>query len=320
MLERLMPGAAHITHMPSHIYHRVGRYAEGVGHNERATAEDREYLAYRPQWMWRYPMYFAHDHDFLWVSATFAGMRGQATASADALRGIFGPSGDVGAQLIKCYPSAQHFLTAPVLVAVRFGQWDRALQVEKPAPGYRFPTAVWHYGQGWARLRKGDVAAALRHRDSVMVIANTLTHDTISNNSAADLLRIQGHTLTGEILAAQRRYPEAIVELERAARMQDRLNYDEPPPFFYPARHSLGAVLVESGTRANADSAVQVYRVDLGDDGTLDYPVNRNPDNAWAYVGMANAVRALGHPDTYWLARARRVWRAGEDLPPSSRY
>ncbi|HEU4451512.1 MAG TPA: hypothetical protein VFR81_00590 [Longimicrobium sp.] len=319
MLERLMPGSAHITHMPSHIYHRVGRYAKGVAHNERATAEDRAYLAYRPQWMWRYPMYFAHDHDFLWVSATFAGMRDQATASADSLRGIFGASGQAGAQLIECYPNAQHFLAAPILVAVRFGEWERATRVARPDTAYHFPTGVWHYGQGWARLRMGDVAAAARHRDSVTAIALQLVGDTISNNSAADLLRIQGLTLTGEILASQHRYPEAIAALDEAVRMQDRLNYDEPPPFFYPARHSLGAVLVESGVRANAERATYVYLTDLGDRDEHDYSVKRNPENAWAYVGMANAVRALGIDPSQWLARARGAWQGGE-LPPSSRY
>lgn len=317
-LESLMPGAAHITHMPSHIYHRVGRYATGVSHNERATGEDSEYLAYRG-WKWRYPMYFAHDHDFLWVSATFAGMREQAAASAASLRGIFGPDGDQGAELIRCYPGAQHFLTAPVLVAVRFGQWDSAAAVLPPDPRFRYPTGVWHYGQGWAQLRRGDLDSAALHRDSVETIALQLVGDTISNNPATDLLRIQRLTLAGEILAARGRYPEAIAKLDSAVWMQDRLNYDEPPPFFYPARHSLGAVLVESGVRANADSAVQVYLTDLGHRGKRDYSVKRNPDNAWAYVGMANAMRALGHPDRHWLARARRVWHGGE-LPPSSRY
>jgi tetratricopeptide (TPR) repeat protein len=318
MLERLMPGAAHITHMPSHIYHRVGRFSTGVAHNERATAEDREYLAYRG-WMWRYPMYFAHDHDFLWVSASFAGMRDQAAASADSLRGIFGATGGAGAQLIECYANAQHFLSAPILVAVRFGEWDRAIRVERPEARYRFPTGVWHYGQGWARLRTGDRAAAERHRDSVMAIANGMGSATISNNSAADLLRIQGLTLTGEILASERRYGEAIAALDSAVRMQDRLSYDEPPPFFYPTRHSLGAVLVESGIRANSQRAVEVYLTDLGDRDEHDYSVKRNPDNAWAYVGMANAVRSLGFDPSHWLNRATGVWKGGK-LPPSSRY
>ncbi|HEU0053742.1 MAG TPA: hypothetical protein VFQ39_11210, partial [Longimicrobium sp.] len=114
ILERLMPGNGHITHMPSHIDHRTGRYAEGVGHNVRATALDSAYLAFRG-WLWRYPMYYAHDNDFLWVSATFAGLRADAVRSADALNGIVGDS------LIACYRSAQHFLTAPVLVRARFG-------------------------------------------------------------------------------------------------------------------------------------------------------------------------------------------------------
>jgi hypothetical protein len=41
----LMPGAGHIVHMPSHIYYRVGRYADAVRVNELAAKVDEEYLA-----------------------------------------------------------------------------------------------------------------------------------------------------------------------------------------------------------------------------------------------------------------------------------
>ena len=40
----LMPGAGHLVHMPSHIYLRVGRYADAVAANERAVAADRAYF------------------------------------------------------------------------------------------------------------------------------------------------------------------------------------------------------------------------------------------------------------------------------------
>jgi tetratricopeptide (TPR) repeat protein len=310
ILEGLMPGSGHITHMPSHIDHRVGSYAEGVGHNVRATALDSAYLAFRG-WEWRYPMYYAHDNDFLWVSATFAGMRNDAVRSADALNGIVTDS------LIACYASAQHFLTAPVLVRARFGDWDGALRQPRPAPAYDYAVGMWHTGRGWAFLRKGDAGAARASADSAFLYSRRLRGKRIANNPADTLLMIAATTLSGEILAAAGRRDEAIALLEVAVAKQDSLNYDEPPPFFYPSRHSLGAVLLEKGDVASARRAQQVYETDLGQGAR--YDVRRNPTNAWAYVGLARAVRIQGYDPSHWEAEARKVWRGGA-LPPSSRY
>ena len=44
-LERLMPGAGHIVHMPSHIYYRVGRYEDAARVNELAAKVDEAYIA-----------------------------------------------------------------------------------------------------------------------------------------------------------------------------------------------------------------------------------------------------------------------------------
>ena len=313
LLQRLMPGAAHIVHMPSHIYHRVGRYETGVRHNVQATQIDSAYLAFRG-WMWRYPMYYAHDNDFLWVSGTFAGMRDDAVRSADALNAIVGP------QLIACYSNAQHFLTAPILVAVRFGEWDRALAVPQPAPQYRYPVGMWHFGQGWAQLRKNNTAAAEQHARMVFSIAESISPDSmISNNQARALLTIAGRMLAGEILASRGQYDAAIDSLRGAVQMQDSLNYDEPPPFFFPARHSLGAVLLESRDPENVAIAELVYLTDLGFRDADQYPVKRNPDNGWAYRGMVNTMRAMGADTTRWANDFQRVWK-GRQVPPGSRY
>jgi hypothetical protein len=41
----LMPAAGHIVHMPSHIYHRIGRYADAIRSNELAMLADEDYIA-----------------------------------------------------------------------------------------------------------------------------------------------------------------------------------------------------------------------------------------------------------------------------------
>jgi len=66
-----------------------------------------------------------------------------------------------------------------------------------------------------------------------------------------------------------------------AIRIQDQLAYDEPPPWYYSVRHSLGAVLLAAKRPAEA---TQVYRDDL----------QRNPENGWSLFGLAQALRAEG--------------------------
>jgi hypothetical protein len=44
-LETLVPGSGHLTHMPAHIYMRVGRYAEASAVSERSIKADERYLA-----------------------------------------------------------------------------------------------------------------------------------------------------------------------------------------------------------------------------------------------------------------------------------
>ena len=63
--------------------------------------------------------------------------------------------------------------------------------------------------------------------------------------------------------------------------MQDAHWFTEPPPWYFPVRQSLGAVLLEAGRPAEAEA---VYREDL----------RRNPDNGWSLFGLAQSLRAQG--------------------------
>jgi hypothetical protein len=57
-----------------------------------------------------------------------------------------------------------------------------------------------------------------------------------------------------------------------------------------PARHALGALLVEQGRHAAAEA---VYRADLGLDPTLPRQC-QHPNNVWSLVGLHECLVALG--------------------------
>ena len=87
--------------------------------------------------------------------------------------------------------------------------------------------------------------------------------------------------LGGEIARTAGDLPGAIAQLEQAVKLDDELEYDEPEPLPFPARHWLSAALLEAGRPADAE---RVYREDL----------KQHPHNGWSLLGVQQALKAQG--------------------------
>lgn len=304
-LAALMPGASHIVHMPSHIYLRVGRYHDAAMANVRAVRADTAYLRTRRA-LGRYPRYFAHNLEFLWSAAGMSGER------ALSLRTARDQSREWPADSARTWPNTQHFLTTPWVVMVRFGMWDEMLREPAPPRDLNFARGAWHYARGFAFARKGRFDSAdvnLARLNEIVTGRDSVSPQSI--NSGRELLRLASYTLDGELQAArgQRqmgRRLAALSALRAAVATQDGLSYDEPPPFYFPARHSLGAVLLQFGQAAEAE---EVYRRDLAElEGGAVVP-NRNPLNGWSLFGLAQALEAQGKPAGEVRRRFEEAWR-----------
>lgn len=94
------------------------------------------------------------------------------------------------------------------------------------------------------------------------------------------LLQIARRVLKAEILASQSNYDESIVLLKEAAIIEDNLNYNEPPDWFFSVRHHLGAVQIEA---EKYDDAIDTFEEDL----------KRLPKNGWALHGLKLAYSNL---------------------------
>jgi tetratricopeptide (TPR) repeat protein len=264
--------------MPAHTYLRVGRYHDAALANIRATAADDSYVTQcRAQGL--YPLvYLPHNHHFLSAAAAMEGWSAKAVEAAlstDA-RTHHELMGEPGMGAL------QHYSLIPLYVYVRFGRWDDILAHPAPPAEYLYPTGIWHYALGRALLGKGDLAGAERELAALRPIAARpdLEKVTIWDiNSASTLLRIAESVLTGEIAAAKGDFAAAVRLLREGVRVEDSLRYQEPSDWMYPVRHSLGAVLLESGRAREAET---VYREDL----------EINPDNGWALVGLMKSLVA----------------------------
>jgi tetratricopeptide (TPR) repeat protein len=279
-LRTLLPGAGHLVHMPAHIYMRTGRYADASEANVKAIAADRAYFSKsEPSFEYRM-MYFPHNIDFLWSSASMEGR------SAESLRAAREMEAATPVAMVRQMTDMEGGLVAPLFVLARFGRWDEILLEPAPPDDLPFATGSWHFARGLALLRTGHAFGAQAELAALeKTMAATPPERTIQIvNKAREILAVETAVLTAEIAAARGDHATAIAQLEQAVTMQDHLRYMEPPPFYHPVRQSLGAALLAADRPADAEA---VYRADLG----------RNPGNGWSLYGLEQSVRAQGRAE-----------------------
>jgi tetratricopeptide (TPR) repeat protein len=305
-LRGLAPGAGHLTHMPSHIYIQVGRYADAAAVNRAAARADEGYIAQcRAQGI--YPLnYYPHNIHFLFWATLMEGRSGEALAQARKVAARV-PADRHG----NDWALYQTFLSTPLYAQVRFGKWQDILEEPAPPEESLFWTGIWHYARAMARVRTGNPALAEKERNALRTIARDPKTQKllVGFSTGARVLTIAEETLAGEIDAAAGRYEDAIAHLDRAVRLQDGLTYSEPPDWYYPVRHSLGAALLEAG---RPEEAEVVFWQDL----------ERFPENGYSLFGLKLALEAQDRREEAVAvdARFQKAWRDADVTLVSSRF
>jgi hypothetical protein len=301
----LVPGAGHMVHMASHIYQRVGRYADAVDSNVAAAKADEDYIAQcRAQGI--YPMaYYPHNIHFLWYAATAEGR------SREAIEAARKTAAQVSDEKMDGLPLLVAFRVVPYFALARFGRWDEVLAEPAPSDKHLYLKGVAHYARGLAYLGKGDVEAADRELTEVRRIAadKALEVTLFSPNTAAAIFAIAPEVLAGEIASRRGYHDLAAAHLSRAVRLEDGLVYTEPEEWHYPSRQALGAVLLAAGRAKEAET---VYWDDL----------RRHANNGWSLHGLAQALRAQGKTEEAAAIQARfdKAWARADVKLTSSRF
>ncbi len=290
-LRELMPDAGHLVHMPTHIDVLCGNYRDVLVYNQKAIAVDRKYLA-REGAMNFYSLYRTHNHHFAIYGAMFLGQYTPALQAAQELidttpEELLRIPSPPMADFIEGYiPMKQHVL-------VRFGKWREIIDQELPKDRdlYCSTTAMMLYAKGVAHSILGEIPEAERARAAFRE-AKARVPDTrlVHNNKVRDLLDIGEEMLTGELEYRRGNYDIAFAHLRRSVELDDALPYDEPWGWMQPARHALGALLLEQGLLAEAEA---VYRSDLGFDHKLSRAC-QHPDNVWSLHGLHECLTRRG--------------------------
>ena len=304
-LLKLMPGAGHVVHMPSHIYWRVGRYADAVAANTAAVEADRAYFkTSTPSPIYR-GLYHPHNIDFIWQSAS---MQGRSALTIRAAREF---AASAPPEMIKQMPDMETAPVAPIVALVRFGRWDDVLGLAAPPAEWIYTTGVWRYARGLAFNAKGDAAGARRELAELETLLRSVSpaRSLAFFFRAKNVLQLAANVLAGEIAAKAGDGVTAERLLRAAVAEQDGHWFTEPPPWYFPVRQALGAVLLQAGRAADAE---RVYREDL----------ERNPGNGWSLFGLAQALRAQGKSADAARAaeRFRQAWAQADVTLTASRF
>jgi tetratricopeptide (TPR) repeat protein len=280
-LNSLVPGAGHLVHMPAHIYLRTGRYADASAANERAVASDNEYFTQCAQ-QGIYPLiYHPHNFHFMFVTRTLEGRSADAMAAANKVKET---GGHPDMMKTPGLLTLQHYHVMPIYGMLRFGKWDDILALPAFEEELVYPRSIYHYARGMAFRAQGKADEAAKELEEVKKLAvdPRLEKVTIWDlNPAKTIVLIGQNVLEGELAALRKDYNAAIPLLQKAVEHEDSLAYNEPPDWYYPARHNLGAVLLEAGKAKDAEA---VFTQEL----------RHFPENGWSLFGLLQSLKAQG--------------------------
>ena len=257
-LGKSIPGASHVNHMPSHTFNEVGRWGDSVRANIEAWHSDLKAAVGEG-----FAIYPSHNLHMLVYAASMDGQGAIAMRAGKDFAKLTG--GDTTFQL---------------LTLIRFGRFDEVLEITA-RPMADINAGAWEFAHGYASLRSGDSPQAAAHLAALKKLAevSSATTNFGARHPAGRLLGVLAGILDGEIARSSGNAEAGIASLERAVALDDELDVDEPEPLPFPARHWLGAALLDAGRAADAE---RVYGEDL----------RQHPHNGWALLGLQLALKA----------------------------
>lgn len=302
-LIKLFPGVAHMVHMSSHEYERIGYYAKGVMANEWA---DRSLVMYDSLAKGLFPQvhvphYFAVDA----YCALSGAMYKKGLEKSLTCRNSVKPTKE------NMYMQYQYMF--PQFAMVRMGKWQDLLSdTSSINPEWTYAGLLDDFAKGIALSKTGNQAQAEIHLQQLQKKQEDkkLKEKFVPHASSPyEVAEVAENILLATIRFNQKKYAEAITAIRKAILAEDSLIYAEPKIWMLPARQYLGAFFMQL---AKPGEAEKVYREDLV----------WNPGNGWSLLGLHQSLKAQGK--TTELAKLKKQYlysfSEAEVLPTTSAY
>ena len=133
------------------------------------------------------------------------------------------------------------------------------------------------------------------------------TDDKIRFHPAKNVVGVLVHILAGEIQLTDGKVEAAIDSFKQAVALEDSLDYDEPEPLPFAARHWLGQTLLGAGQPTKAEA---VFRAELED----------HPHNGWSLFGLQQALAAQSLSDASVDDDLAQSWARADIWLTGSKY
>jgi len=296
--DRLTNGAApgalgHLVHMPSHIYYRIGRYADSMRSNAAAVRADEAYLAdVGDDGLYRYG-YYPHNVHFLLASAQMVGDMRRTVTEAHRLGRIL----DV--DTARALPWVQAIHAAPAFALAQTATPDAILALTRDPSPLAYVEAMRQYSRATAFAQTGDKEAFASHIAAIDRLAQAPDVVAMVNAGfpAPDLVRLASLVARARWEQWQGDAARAVTLYEQAEVIEATIPYTEPPYWYYPVAQSRGAALHTLGRYADAKEAFRKALV-------------MAPNDGWALYGLARTEEKLGHRPEAAAADAalNKVW------------
>ena len=243
----MQPWVPHALHMPSHIYTRLGMWAENVAANQASAEAARAYAAsHHPD---AASFEELHALDYLMYGHLQAGQDREA-------KQVLGRLGEIR----KTHPETDFvvgyaFGAMPARYALERRQWKEAAALAVlPMPFWgRLPFAEGHivYARAIGAAKTGDLVAAGAAADRLQELAGSVKDARF--RYFADQMGLQRQAALGLIALARGGKDEAIGILRQAAAKEDSLGkHPVSPGAILPIRELLGEALIDCGRPAEA--------------------------------------------------------------------
>lgn len=302
-LLKLFPGVAHMVHMSSHEYERIGYYAQGVHANELA---DQSLVIYDSLAKGLFPqIHVPHYYAVDAYCALSGAMQKKGIEKSIIVRNSIKPTSEM--------TYFQYMYMFPQLAMVRMGKWEDIISDETMIQSdWHYAALLEDFAKGMAYAKTGDPASAekhlgqLRERMQSPGLKNKFVPHTSSPYECAVVAE---NILEANIFFSRKKYIEALAAIDDAIQAEDSLIYSEPKTWMLPARQYLGAFLLELKRYSLAE---KVYRDDL----------TWNPGNGWSLLGLYQALSA--QKKTGEMDKLKKLYlysfSEAEELPARSAY
>ena len=276
----IAPAAPHALHMPSHIFTRVGAWAESAATNERAAVaakqdRDADQQVHAMDYMTYAYLQLARDGDARRVIEETAAVTGFASHA--------GPYGQAA---------------IPARYAIERGDWKQAVTLEPRTSKFPYTAALTHFARALGAARSGDAVAAEKDVQELARIRDTLK--AAKNEYWATEVEVSRLGAAAWTALALGKREEALGLMRSAADIEDKNEkHIVTPARIVPARELLGEMLLELKRPADALKEFEASHV-------------REPERFRGYVGAAQAAAQSGDKAKAKRYFARLVELAGQ--------